>query len=78
MGNGPLSYLLKELSCISITSLRPPKHSHTYLDLPSRLSFTSVTTVSSPPFSFSLAGSFLQAVQLPRGLTSSTSQRSGR
>nr|DAX20896.1 MAG TPA: hypothetical protein [Caudoviricetes sp.] len=44
MGNGPLPYLLKDHSCISITSLRPPRPSPTYLGLPSRQSFTSVTT----------------------------------
>nr|DAD79923.1 MAG TPA: hypothetical protein [Siphoviridae sp. ctDyb2] len=44
MGNGPPSYLLKDRSCTSITSLRPPRHSPTYLGLPSRPSFTSATT----------------------------------
>nr|DAD67219.1 MAG TPA: hypothetical protein [Siphoviridae sp. ctXOZ1] len=46
MGNGPLSYLLKDLSCISITSLKLQRPSPTYRGLPSRPSFTSETTAS--------------------------------
>nr|DAR55160.1 MAG TPA: hypothetical protein [Caudoviricetes sp.] len=78
MGNGPLSYLLKDPSCISITSLRPPRPSPTYLGPPSGPSYTSETTASSPTFSFSPAGSFPQEVRLPRRPTSSTSRHLGR
>nr|DAS44403.1 MAG TPA: hypothetical protein [Caudoviricetes sp.] len=46
MGNGPLSYLLKDHSCISITLLRPQRPSHTSQALQSRPSFTSETTAS--------------------------------
>nr|DAP99348.1 MAG TPA: hypothetical protein [Caudoviricetes sp.] len=44
MGNGPPTYLLKDHSCISITSLRPPRHSPTSRARQNRPSFTSATT----------------------------------